>query len=78
MQAKTRENLYRRAAKRQGYELVKSRRRDRRAVGWGKFMIVNPETNEVVFGGFPKDFSADIDAIAAWLTRWNVALEDDE
>jgi hypothetical protein len=36
---KVRENLARRMAKRQGYELVKSRRRDPRALGFGKYML---------------------------------------
>ena len=35
MAAKTRENRLRRAAERQGFTLVKSRRRDRLATDWG-------------------------------------------
>jgi hypothetical protein len=38
-QEKARENLLRRMAERQGLRLVKSGRRDPRAIGYGKFML---------------------------------------
>ncbi len=39
-QYKTYENRLRRAADRQGYMLVKSRRRDPHAIGYGKYVLV--------------------------------------
>ncbi len=40
VQYKTYENRLRRAAERQGYMLVKSRRRDPRAIDYGKYVLV--------------------------------------
>ena len=40
---KVRENRVRRAAIRQGYRLVKSRRRDPRAIDYGAYWIVQPK-----------------------------------
>ena len=69
IQERSREARLRRMAERQGYRLVKSRRRDPRALGYGNFMIVDPSTNTVVAGaagtGRP---NMDIDAVEAWLT----------
>jgi hypothetical protein len=48
--AKVRENRLRRMAERQGLRLEKSRRRDPRAVDYGKYMLVNPTINGVVAG----------------------------
>lgn len=47
---KTRENLIRRMADRQGLKLVKCRRRDPRALGYGLYFIVDARTNAVVAG----------------------------
>lgn len=47
---KVRENRLRRMADRQGMRLVKSRRRDPRAIDYGGYMLVNPEINAVVAG----------------------------
>jgi hypothetical protein len=67
---KVRENRLRRMAERQGLTLVKSRRRDPRALDYGCWMIVDAETNGVVAGtevaGRP---SMDLDDVEAWLTR---------
>ena len=49
---KIRENRLRKAAKRQGYEVTKSRRRDPRAVDYGGYMIVDPHTNSIEAGGW--------------------------
>jgi hypothetical protein len=51
---KVRENAARRAATRQGLVLTKARRRDPRAVDYGKYTLVSAETGEVVRG--PLDF----------------------
>jgi hypothetical protein len=45
---KVRENRLRRMAERQGLRLVKSRRRDPRAIDYGTYMLVNAEINGVV------------------------------
>ena len=45
MAEKVRENRLRRAVARQGYRLVKIRRRDPRAIDYGKFLIV-PEKGQ--------------------------------
>ena len=39
---KTHENLLRRAASRQGYALVKSRRRDPKALDYGRYLLIEP------------------------------------
>src|SRR6266480_2203539 len=47
---KVRENRLRRMAERQGLQLVKSRRRDPRAIDYGGYMLVDIATNGVVAG----------------------------
>lgn len=47
---KVRENKLRRMAQRQGYQLMKSRRRDPRAVDYGRWLIVDPTRNAIVAG----------------------------
>jgi len=47
---KAREVRVRRAAKRQGLELTRSRRRDPQALDFGRYKLVDDETHEVVFG----------------------------
>lgn len=47
---KVRENRLRRMAERQGLQLVKSRRRDPLAIGYGGFMLVDVEHDDVVAG----------------------------
>jgi len=66
---KTRETRLRRMAERQGLQLVKSRRRDHRAIDYGMYMIVNPNGNYIVAGaegtGRP---NLSLDDVEAWLT----------
>lgn len=45
------ENRLRRAAKRQGLVLVKSRSRDPRAIDYGGYMLADADTDKVVAGG---------------------------
>jgi uncharacterized protein YcfL len=59
-QEKVRENRIRRMAGRQGLQLVKSRRRDPRALDYGMYWLVDNSGVEVTSG--------DADAIEAWLT----------
>lgn len=47
---KTRETRLRRMAERQGLRLVKSRRRDPRAIDYGRYMILDVWTTGVVAG----------------------------
>src|SRR5689334_15681652 len=65
---KTRENRLRRAARRQGFVLRKSRRRDPEAYDYGLWMIVDPDGNTVVAGnqatGTP---SMPLDGVEYWL-----------
>ena len=66
---KIRENRLRRMADRQGLRLVKSRRRDPRAVDYGGYMLVDIATNAVVAGtgaiGRPH---WSLDDVEEWLT----------
>lgn len=48
---KIRENGLRNAARRQGYQIVKSGRREPRALDYGTYMIVDPNTSAVEGGG---------------------------
>ena len=47
------ENRLRRMLQRRGYQLIKSRRRDPRAIDYGGYMIADASTNGVVAGGSP-------------------------
>jgi hypothetical protein len=67
---KVRENRLRRMAERQGLRLVKSRRRDPRAIDYGLYTLVSDRTNTTVAGterttGRP-EFT--LDDVEAWLT----------
>ncbi len=48
---KIRENRLRRMAERQGLTLTKSRRRDQRALDYGRWHIIEAATGNVVIGG---------------------------
>jgi hypothetical protein len=54
-------------AERQGYQLVKSRRRDPRAIDYGAYWIVNPHTNSIEAGD-PTYGGMSLDEIEDWLT----------
>lgn len=64
---KVRENRLRRMADRQGLRLVKSRRRDERAVDFGGYMLVDVQTGGAVCGFGPFGYAADLDDIEAYL-----------
>ncbi len=57
---KVRENRLRRMAGRQGFVLVKSRRRDPRAVDYGGYWLVDPRANALVAG---EQFGLDLDEV---------------
>lgn len=67
LDAKVRENKLRRMAERQGLRLVKSRRRDPRAIGYGGFMIVD-QNNVVVAGEVDSARALDLDTVEHYLT----------
>jgi hypothetical protein len=62
---KVRENRLRRMADRQGLRLVKSRRRDPRAVDYGNCLLVDKNTDSVVAGD---PVPMDLDAVERFLT----------
>ena len=61
-----RENYLRRAAKRQGLMLRKSRRRDPQALDYGQFWLIDGRTGVHIFGG---EWGAGIDEIEAHLAE---------
>jgi hypothetical protein len=67
---KTHENRLRRVAARQGFQLVKSSRRDPLAIGYNRWQITDPRTGTVVAGtgvtGLP---SMTLDEVETWLTE---------
>lgn len=67
MPDKVRENRLRRAAKRQGKLIVKSKARDPRAVGYAGYMLVDLETATVAAGGLGAD-GLSLDEIETILT----------
>jgi hypothetical protein len=67
-EVKVKENRLRRAAERQGLRLVKSRRRDPRAFDYGKYMLIDVQTNAVVHGLVAGHIGADLDDVEAYLS----------
>jgi hypothetical protein len=65
---KVRENRLRRMAERQGYQLVKSRRRDPQAIDYGRWMIIDVSTNGVVAGAGRVGPDLDLDDVELYLT----------
>ena len=63
------ERRLRRTALRRGLRLRKSRRRDRNAIGYGGYMLVDPDANTVVLGAEPFDYSASLEDIAEHFER---------
>jgi hypothetical protein len=66
---KTRETRLRRAADRQGLRLERSRRRDPRAVDYGRYWLLDLATGDVVAGASRIGRPAwDLDQVEAYLT----------
>ena len=63
---KVRENRSRRAAKRRGLDLIKSRTRDPKALEYGRWWIVDLETREVIYGATERRTLEDVED---WLER---------
>jgi hypothetical protein len=68
---RVRENRLRRAAARQGLQLAKSRARDPKALGFGTYALMNPQTNAVVHADhtLQSGYGLTLDGVEAWLTR---------
>ena len=66
---KVRENRTRRMADRQGLQLVKSRRRDPRAIGYGGYMLVDRFTNTIVAGELNSPSALSLDDVERYLTQ---------
>jgi hypothetical protein len=67
LQYKVLENRLRNAAARQGLRLVKSRRRDPRALDYSTYMLVDIDTNAVVAMGLPHGYGLGLDDVAEQL-----------
>ena len=67
---KVRENRLRRMAERQELRLIKSRRRDPRAIDYGGYALADVATSLIVFGtGGVGRIVASLDEIEEYLTR---------
>ena len=69
---KVRENRLRRMAQRQGLELKKSRRRDPRALDYGRYALVTEPPQSVVVAGVGTTtarYEFTLDDVEAYLTR---------
>jgi hypothetical protein len=64
---KVMENRVRRVAHRRGYKVIKSRRRDPKAIDYGGFMLIDARKNTVILGGSPIAYSATIEEIESYL-----------
>ena len=69
MGVKVRENRLRRVAARRGYRLMKCRRRDEKALGFGGYKLVDARTNSAIAGAHPYEFSATLDDVEESLAR---------
>ena len=65
---KTREARLRRMAKRQGLELVRSRRRDPHALDYDGYMLIDPARQWMVYGFGFNNFGARLPDIEDWLS----------
>jgi hypothetical protein len=66
---KVMENRIRRVALRRGMKVVKSRRRDPKALDYGGYMLVDVARNFAILGGSPNAYSATIEEIDAYLNE---------
>jgi hypothetical protein len=63
-QYKSLENRLRRAARRQGLRLEKSRVRDPRATEWGTYHLVDTQTNTLAAYGYQSGYGLGLDDVA--------------
>lgn len=64
---KVQENKARRVARRRGFTVERCRRRDPKALGFGRYRIVEKRTYQVVAGGEPSGYSMTLAEVEAWL-----------
>jgi hypothetical protein len=57
------ENRLRRMAERQGLRLEKSRRRDPRAIDYGTYHLIDPQTDSIVAGSVSSGYGLSLDEI---------------
>jgi hypothetical protein len=67
LQATVDETRLRRKADRRGLQLMKSRRRDPAATGYGTYMLVDSKTRKVVASGLPEGYGLDLDDVKRYL-----------
>jgi len=77
---RVRENRLRRALERQGFRLLKSRARDPRALTYGGYQIIDPESGGCVAGwsegGKGPGYTFDLDDVEAWTKATDDERED--
>jgi hypothetical protein len=66
---KVRENRIRLVAARQRLRLERSRRRDPRAADYGRYQLIDIDSNIVVLGGGQHTYSATLDEIGEYLNE---------
>jgi hypothetical protein len=66
---KIRENRIRRVAARQRLRLERSRQRDPRAVDYGRYQLIDIDSNIVVLGGGEHTYSVTLDEIGEYLNE---------
>jgi hypothetical protein len=65
---KVRENRLRRAVARQGFQLMKSRRRDPRAYDYGTYMVID-QNNAAIQAYGPNSELMTLDDVEKWVNR---------
>jgi hypothetical protein len=74
---KRREDRLRRVAARMGLALRKSRARDPMRMDFGRYRIINVETDYVVAGRFPYGYTLDLDAVEDVLEELELCREEE-
>jgi hypothetical protein len=66
---KVHETRCRRMAERQGYRITRSRSRDRNALTFGEYQIIDAETGTIAFCDWnaPRGYGLDLDDVEEWL-----------
>ena len=61
------ENRVRRTAKRRGFILRRSRRRDPQALDYGRYWLIDPRLDGLALGG---EWGVELDDVEAWLNSY--------
>jgi hypothetical protein len=67
MSNKIEEARIRRIAKRRGFILHKSARRDKLAIDYDKYLLVDSFSDRIAFGDHPRPFAATLDEVSKFL-----------